>query len=211
MTDQEILNLYIQIAPFLSKVCGPGCEVVVHDITDPEHSLIAIENSLSGRVVGDPLTDLALDILTKGTYLHSPSICNYEGRSKGKDFLSSTYFIKNKERLIGLLCINKDMSSLQQANHALHLLLEQFNLTAAASDEYRENLDTPVIGLLYKRIEEVIAQKGISPSRMSRKEKVGIVRQLNDEGLLSVKGAVGEIARQLSVSIPTIYRYLNQE
>ena len=46
---------------------------------------------------------------------------------------------------------------------------------------------------------------------MSLQEKVRIVHKLNDEGLLNVKGAVTEIAEQLSVSIPTVYRYLNKE
>jgi len=45
---------------------------------------------------------------------------------------------------------------------------------------------------------------------MTRKEKISIVHRLDEVGLLSVKGAIGEIAEQLHVSIPTVYRYLSK-
>ena len=211
MTDQEMLQIYTGLVPFLAGVCGPGCEIVVHDVTDPEHSLIAIENSLSGRQVGDPLTDLSRELQEKGAYTSAAYIGNYEGKSKGRNFLSSTYFIKNEGRLIGLLCINKDMESLQNVNAALHSLLSTFNLYEAPKSKYRENLDTQMVNLLQNRVAQVIAESGVATNRLSLQEKVRIVHKLNDEGLLNVKGAVTEIAEQLSVSIPTVYRYLNKE
>ena len=65
--------------------------------------------------------------------------------------------------------------------------------------------------MVHNRIADIIAQSGISPTRMSLDEKVRIVHRLNDEGLMSVKGAAAEIAEQLSVSVPTVYRYLNKK
>ena len=174
MTDQEMLQIYTGLVPFLAGVCGPGCEIVVHDVT-------------------------------------AAYIGNYEGKSKGRNFLSSTYFIKNEGRLIGLLCINKDMESLQNVNAALHSLLSAFNLYEAPKSKYRENLDTQMVNLLQNRVAQVIAESGVATNRLSLQEKVRIVHKLNDEGLLNVKGAVTEIAEQLSVSIPTVYRYLNKE
>jgi predicted transcriptional regulator YheO len=39
----------------------PGlCEVVPHDLRDPRHAIRAIENNLSGRKVGDSVTELGL-------------------------------------------------------------------------------------------------------------------------------------------------------
>ncbi len=211
MTDQEILQVYIGLVPFLAAVCGPGCEIVIHDVTDPEHSLIAIENSLSGRRIGDPMTDLSRELQQKGTYTNAAYVYNYQGKSKGREFLSSTYFIKNENRLIGLLCINKDMEAVQNVNAALHNLLSAFNLYETPQSEYRENLDTQLVNLLQNRVSQVIAESGVTTNRLSLQEKVRIVHKLNDEGLMNVKGAVNEIAEQLSVSVPTVYRYLNKE
>lgn len=206
MTDQEILNLHIAMVPFLSEVLGAGCEVVVHDITDPEHSVVAICNNLSGRNIGDPMTDLSLDEANNSDY-----VANYSGRSKGRDFLSSTYYIKNEGRLIGLLCVNKNVSNVQGTELAIHALLEQFNLIAPDTTGVSENLDVSVDGIMCARIMDTIAQSAIPPERMSVREKVHIVHSLKADGILSMKGAVTELAKQLQVSVPTIYRYLNKK
>ena len=62
--------------------------------------------------------------------------------------------------------------------------------------------------MLNHRITDLIQACGINPKRMNRDEKIRLVHQMNEEGLLSVKGAVQEIAVQLDVSVPTVYRYL---
>lgn len=210
MTDQEVLQAYINIAPFLAEVCGPGSEIAVHDTANPEHSLVAIHNNVSKREVGNPLTDLARDIIEKGSYQNADYLTNYTGRNKNGEFLSSTYFIKNGGRLIGLLCINKDMHGVQNLNHALSNLLELFNLSESKETEYSESLDKPMPSLMRERIQEIIAESGVAPARMSLPEKVRMVHRMNEEGILNVKGAVAEIAAQLFVSVPTVYRYLNK-
>ena len=55
MTNRELIESYIPFAKFLSAVCGPTCEVVLHDLSDIEHSIIYIENSITDRKVGDGL------------------------------------------------------------------------------------------------------------------------------------------------------------
>ncbi len=210
MTDPEVLQTYINIVPFLAQVCGPGSEIAVHDVADPEHSLVAIRNNVSGRDIGNPLTDFARDIIDKGSYINADYLTNYTGRNKNGEFLSSTYFIKNEGRLIGLLCINKDMNAVQNLNNAVSNLLEWFNLTRCENTEFSESLDKPMSGLMRDRIQEIIAESGISPARMSIHEKVRIVHRMSDEGILNVKGSVPEIAAQLFVSVPTVYRYLNK-
>ena len=210
MKDQEVLQLYVSLVPFLGEILGPGCEVVVHDVTDPGHSLIAICNGLSGRKPGDPMTDLARALAERSAYADAGYLTNYSGRTQNGDFLSSTYYIKNDNRLIGLLCINKDMSSVQDVNNALHHLLERFNLAAPQESEYTETLDNPVASMMHSRISDIIAQSGVPPMRMSLAEKVQTVHRLKEDGVLMLRGAVNDVADQLSVSIPTVYRYLNK-
>ncbi len=210
MTDQEVLQLYISFVPFMAKVCGPGCEIVVHDIRNPQCSLIAIENSLSGRKLGNPLTELARDLAEQGKYLETDYVANYSGRTKKNDFLSSTYFIKNEGRLIGMLCVNKDISAIKQMSCSFAHLQEYFNLIVPNDSEYSENLDNPVDDIMHSRITEVINQGGVSPTRMSIDEKIHVVHRLHESGVTTMKGAVAEIARQLFISVPTVYRYLKK-
>lgn len=210
MTDQEVLQLYVNFVPFLGEVLGDGVEIIVHDITDMEHSLIAICNGISGRQVGDPITDLARMLVNQGAYRTTDYLSNYVGKSAETDFLSSTYYIKNEDRLIGLLCINKDMAAVHQFNRAMKVLCEQFNLTPTNASEYKESFENPVADMVYKRVTEIIAEYGVEPARMSIAEKTSLLHRLKDEGVLSMKGAMANVAAQLGVSVPTAYRYLNK-
>ena len=203
MKDQELLALYVGLTPFLSTILGEGCEVVVHDLKDPNRSIVAIENNLSGRKIGDPMTDLPLERAGKEDF-----VANYPGRGKGKEFLSSSFFIKNEGRVIGLLCVNKDVGYVHEIHHQVCALLERFNLLPPTGEEIRENLDGSVEEIMRRKIEEAILQTGIPPSRMSLEEKRAVTQRLKESGVLSMRGAVNELAEQLSVSVPTVYRYM---
>lgn len=211
MTDAEVLQLYIQMAPFWAEVLGAGCEVAVHDVATPEHSLIAICNNLSGREIGYPLTDLARELASRSAGSAEGYLTNYIGHSQRRDFLSSTYCVRNEGRLVGLLCVNKDLSSVQCIRHAFQDLLARYDLLPPQSGAIQENLDALSPASLETRVADAISQLGIPPTRMSAQEKMQVVHRLDETGVLMMKGAVAEIAAQLGVSVPTVYRYLNKK
>lgn len=210
MEDKEILQKYIELVPFLNKILGNGTEIAVHDVTHPNRSLIAIANPLSGRELGSPMTELAKDIIEQSFHTKEDFIANYNGSAKGVKFLSSTYFIKNEDRLIGLLCINRSTSSSVEFFNALHNFLNENNLSSPEQSDYHENLDTKVEDFVESRIAQAISLSGFTSERLKPKEKIQIVKRLNDLGILKIKGAVEEASKQLGVSIPTIYRYLKK-
>lgn len=210
MTDNEILEMYRPMVPFLASLCGPGCEVLLHDVSkSKEGTVIAISNGYhSGRELGSPMTDLATKIIEKKLYEKQDSLSNYLGVSKNTEFISNTYFIKNGKRLIGLLCVNRSMVAVHELDLALKHMKQQYNLSNVRTD-IQENLNNPVEAMLATLVAQAVEKAGVSPQRMSRPEKVGIVHQLNEQGVLTMKGAIAEIARQLFISEPTVYRYLN--
>jgi predicted transcriptional regulator YheO len=54
-SPSALLSAFIPMVDFLAEVLGEGCEVVLHDVTNPERSVIAIRNShVSGRDVALP-------------------------------------------------------------------------------------------------------------------------------------------------------------
>ena len=54
-----VLGHYVNMARVLADMMSPLLETVVHDLSDLDHSIIAIFNShLTGREVGDPATDV---------------------------------------------------------------------------------------------------------------------------------------------------------
>lgn len=211
MTDNEILQKYIDIAPFLGEVLGPNTEIAVYDLRTPEHSLVAIHNNLSGRECGCPVTNLAKQIVEHNNRTDKPYVTNYVGKTRQCEFISSTFFIKNGETVIGTLCINKDTTSVTALHNAAMNLVKSFNLMPAEESEYSENLESPVSTLMHTRISEIIISSGLKPEQMSMNEKIKLVHKMNDEGIMLMKGAVAEIASLLSISIPTVYRYMNKE
>ena len=90
--SSEYLNNYKPLVKFLAEVLGEKCEVVLHDLNNLENSIIAIENGhISGRKVGDPLTDLALKIVREENDLEKNYMTNYTGKTNdGKDLRSLT-------------------------------------------------------------------------------------------------------------------------
>lgn len=216
MTNEEIISKYIPIVHFIADICGPRYEVVLHDISKPENSVIAIRNSyISGRKIGSPMTDLALKIIKQKDYLTKDFITNYDGFGKnGRKFLSSTYFIKNDEnKLIGMICINNDISDILDFKNNFGELLSRFSYCEKnnAEHKYKEHIENSVVSLANSIIHRTINKLNIPPERMSIEEKVKIVHELNDSGIFLLKGGASDVANELKISETTIYRYLNKK
>lgn len=211
MTDKELLEFYIQLLPFLGQILGDNTEIVVHDITQPDHSMLAIQNPISGRSVGAPLTEMFRELIANKEYENKDFIANYNGSSKSANFLSSTFFIKNQGRLIGLLCVNKDTNAVNDLNLAIINILKGFNLSIPQDSQYSESFVTDSMeDIIKERIQNTIISTRTSPKRMSADEKIQVVKRLRQEGVLTMKGAVNETANQLHISVPTLYRYMKR-
>lgn len=211
MTDREVLQQYINLVPFLAETFGDSCEVLVHDLTDPHCSVVAIANGFnSGRSIGSPITGLARQFIDDGEYLDKDYLSNYSGLSKDKKFRSGTFFIKNEDRLVGMLCINRDTTALSSLSGALEQFKRLNNLMENEKD-IQETLDDSVESLLQQMVSRSIAETGLHPNHMSMNDKVLVVHRLQEQGIMKLKGAVAEIAAQLSISEPTVYRYLNKQ
>lgn len=221
MTNQEIVKKYIPMVDFISAILGDNCEVVLHDLTTPETSIIAIRNGhLSGRKLGGPLTDLVLKVIQNKSYKDKDFVSNYKATGKTRKFRSASYFIKNDAgEIVGVLCVNIDVEpylKVKDLMEKLSLVSLGFSENAIEQPEkdndvsVEEQLHGSVEDLLNTMIQEVITEKSIPPQRMSIEEKIEVVKCLNNKGTFHLKGAVSEVARALEVSEPTVYRYLNK-
>lgn len=221
MDNIEIIKQYIPIVEFISQILGENSEVVLHDITNPEHSIIAIKNQhISGRKVGGPVTDLLLKVIQSKSYKDKNYIVNYRSSAKYKTFRSSSFFIKDgNEEIIGVICINTDIEPYERVKNIMDKMtfIEQSfdsigktQIDYKNEDEVKEKLCTNVDDLLSSMINDVITSIGVLPKRMSVEEKMDVVNQLDNMGAFRLKGAVNEIAKAIDVSEPTVYRYLSK-
>lgn len=124
------LRPYEDVMKLLAAFSGPNCEVVLHDLSDPVHSVVRVEN---GEVtgVGQGLRHLVPNLLrmsrTDDGALSSESpnlLPVYWLRSRGRLIRALSLLIRDDAgEVIGVLCINQDVTNVSAAAGQLQALL----------------------------------------------------------------------------------------
>ena len=207
-TEQEhlILNSYIPVIHGLSNYFGSGYEIVLHSLEDLEHSVIAIVNGEhTGRKVGHPITDLALNMLAR---IEANEISDYIAYSsfnkKTEPLKSTTIAIRGENRrIIGLICINFYM------NTPFYDFISNF--TAPKQDEiangsefFADNTSELIAETVQKTQEQVLLDSSIPPSLRNK----AIIRLLSEQGIFNLKDAVVQVADAMHISKNTVYLHL---
>ena len=106
--DQKILKSYIPTLQGLAAYLGSSYEIVLHSLEDYDHSVIGIINGEhTGRRIGAPITDLALDMLDELSAGGKASTVYFSRNKKGEPLKSTTIAVRGEhDRIIGLICIN---------------------------------------------------------------------------------------------------------
>ena len=110
----EYLENYTRLVRLVGKSFpGTGIEILLHNLADPSHSLIALENNVTGRNLRDGTTNLLID-LKKRQLLHEDKL-NYELNIGSRRFKCTTIPIIRKEfGVVGAVCINIDANYLAE-------------------------------------------------------------------------------------------------
>jgi predicted transcriptional regulator YheO len=108
----EYLENYVRIVRLIGKSFpDTGIEILLHNLADPSHSLIALENNVTGRHLRDGTTSLLID-LKKRQMQHEDKL-NYELNIGARKFKCTTIPIVRKEfGVVGAICINVDANYL---------------------------------------------------------------------------------------------------
>lgn len=217
-----MLNHAKTLVEFLSQVLGPDYEIALHDLRkDPSTVLVVTNGHVTDRKEGDLMSDLVLDIIESGEWETQDYLYNHKGISNdNKNLVSSTFFFKNKQnQLIGMLCINYDVSryvELSQQVLALGNLIPTTSETAEADIEsllLTDNTDSAAESLqsLIKAVaNDVLGSDSIPLDRLTQGEKLVIIERLYQKGIFSLKGSVTHVASALFSSEASIYRYLGK-
>ncbi|QXM05911.1 helix-turn-helix transcriptional regulator [Crassaminicella indica] len=203
-----ILNAIVPLIEGIAQTFGKNCEIVLHNFCDGKSSIIAIENGhVTGRSVGSPMTEAGLKAVQKGNV--QDNIINYTAKTTdGRVLKSSTMPIKDESgRVIGLLCINFDMSTLIVAQNAINEIMQVQDSNEVKNNHYAAN---NVNDVLTNIVTNTINALGKPVAYMNKDEKVHIVKRLDDQGAFLIKGAIDYVAKVLCVSRYTIYNYLDE-
>lgn len=211
MARKEV-KAFIPLVEALAQTFGKNCEVVLHDFSIPNKSIIKISNGhITERKVGGPPTGLILSLANRNT--DDDFIVGYRTKSpKGAEIKSTSIFIKDKNRkVIGSLCINIDITPYIEATSTLGDLcsMSEGNLRKK-EEEVLERFEPTVESLTVGLLEQSIRKIGKPVVHMRKKEKLEIIKDLKNNGLFSIRGAAKRVSQDLGVSLPTIYKYLEE-
>jgi predicted transcriptional regulator YheO len=200
--QQLLLEQIKQVADGLGKTFAPFCEVVVHDLLDPAHAVLAIHNNLSGREIGHPATELGLARIMDPEF--EQVIANYPNRfSDGRQVKSTSIGVKDSEgRYIAALCMNVDLTMFQGFQGMLNQFVAM-PLTAPAN----ETLDPAGAEAIRARIDQFAARLATTPRALKAEDRRALVKELKAVGLLDLRRAMETVAAHLGVSRASVYSY----
>lgn len=215
---QWVLSVLQATVQMLGTVLGRNTEIVLHDLTRPEHSVIAIANGhVSGRRVGSPVLagpreDQGFNAVLQAMRepgSHAPVVVgNYPtlGRD-GKTLRSATAVFRDaRGEPFASLCVNTDLSGITAAQACLEQLLAAPMAPPPEPADSQPDLEQ----LMAQIIDTALADARSQGRKFGKAQKIEAVRQMHDGGLFIVKGAVEKAATALEVTRYTIYNYLEE-
>lgn len=214
--QRRAVEVYLPMVRFIAEMMGPRCEVVLHDLEDIEHSIIAIENGyVTGRKVGDGLVDFALDAIFDEEGRERDFVTNVQGKTTtdNKKLRFSGYYIRDDQgEIIGLLNVTVDVTPYVLMKN----LIESeflFSFDSALASEARDGSPYALSAAETVELicEQAMIELGYSDPKLMRKaDKMKVIGMLNERNLFSMKGVVKLTARKLRISEPSVYRYIKE-
>jgi len=196
-----------KIVEALGQTLAPLVEVVLHDLTRPEHAVVAIANNLSGRQVGEPATELGLARITDPAY--PEVIQNYPNHfPDGRPAKSTSIGLKNGAgEYVAAICLNLDTSLLGAVTASLGQLVQ----TSSGMPPVSESLAPRSAEAVRGSLERFAAARNTTPMGMTLAQRREAMRELAQAGLLNLRRAYTEVAQTLGVARSTVYTYLPTE
>lgn len=206
LIEKMILQSYFKVIDGLAAYLGPCYEIVLHSLETFDHSVVHIVNGEhTGRKVGSPITDKALQMLEVFEHENKREITYFSKNKKGEPLKSTTIAINGEnDRIIGLICMNFYMES------PLSKIIAGFSTNDLPSSQtepnenFAENIDDLITSSLNSVKASVENDDNIMPAN---KNKV-IIQTLHDRGIFNIKDAVIKVADLMGISKNTVYMHL---
>ncbi|MFI7697932.1 transcriptional regulator [Nonomuraea sp. NPDC049480] len=205
--QDAIITALAPVVDGIAATLGSFCEVVVHDFRRPEHSVVAIAGSVTGRSVGGSMSEIGMSILARGD--EAEDELNYVTRTRdGKLVKSSTMVLRDSEGAVfGALCLNLDITAVTQA-HAL--IGELAGLAAPAATVPTTTFGDDIDSVVNAIVDAHQLDRHKPWAELTRDERLKLFRSLDERGVFAVRRAVPQVAARLGISRASAYSYLSQ-
>lgn len=222
-TIRPELAPWIRFADALARIQGPSTEIVLHDLTNPAHSVVYVVNGdITDRKVGQGVRHLVPEMLTSH---EGKPIGPWWFRYRTKLIRATTELIYDKAgEIIGALCVNEDVTGEERLFLSLEGRLPGLTMTDLKADGDTAGLIKPETSVkdaelsgkpdsvrktVFRLISETAAQKAYAEAKTNRDVRRRLVRDLKERDVFLLKGSIEELARLLGLSKVTIYSDLD--
>jgi predicted transcriptional regulator YheO len=198
-----------RLAPLVGAIAGtfgPYCEVMLHDLSRPDHSIVAIANGhVTGRRVGDAL-DPDLYRLSQREGRSDAFVGWRAHTADGRPLRCTTVLFRDQRgRPVAALGINVDLSLTQAFSTQLGYLLQEGTYEKRSPIAARS-----VNHLIGELVEEAVRRTGKAIDQLDREDRVLIARHLQERGAFAIRRSVSTVARTLGVSRVAMYTYIEE-
>jgi predicted transcriptional regulator YheO len=198
--QKAIVEQIMQVAEGLGDTFAPFCEVVVHDLLDPKHAILALHNNLSGREIGQPATELGLARIANPDY--PQIVANYANTfADGRPVKSTSVGLKDSTgKYIAALCLNIDLTLFR----GLQGTLDRF-VKLDSDPETKETLDPQGADAIRHHIDQFAARAATTPRALRVSDRRALLKELKASGVIEIRRGMEIVARHLGVSRATVY------
>ncbi len=199
---KKAFKAFLAMAASIEKLLYPHAEVVIHDIQNNE--IAAIFNPISKRKVGDSSLLSAEEEMSMLQDWQGPyEKINWDGR---KLKAVSSLIRDEQGKAVGLLCINLDVSKLQQWQAAIAEFITVSHLQAQPPALFKDDWQQRI----HSYIHHYLAERHLALTSLNRSQKKSLVLHLHKIGALTAKNSAQYVADIIKVSRATIYNYLQE-
>ncbi len=192
------LSAYYPLCDAIALLLQPQAEVVLHDLAT--ETVAHIANPFSHREVGEPSLlheiDFRPDVALIGPY----EKVNFDGRR----LKSISAVLREDGRVVGVICINLDVTHLQSAIELLTALTRVPTGAGQPAVLIQEDW--------HERINQYVhawtARNGVVIADLSRAQRLQLVGELAADGAFGGKHAAAYVSRVLQMSRASVYNYL---
>lgn len=199
-----ILLPFIPVVELLGKMLGSDYEIVLHDVSDGNTSIVALVNgNLTGRDVNAPMTDFGRFLMSDPKALDVDWIANYPSEAgNGRPMRSGVSLIKDeKGKLMCFLCINFDMTKASMLKDMGDFMMrtEPLSFDAVKTEKFSGVKDDRSL------IEKARKKFGKPLNFLNSEERKQCIKYLDSLGFFKLKGSIESLAKEMGRSRYTLY------
>jgi predicted transcriptional regulator YheO len=193
------LSVYHPLCDAIARLLQPQAEVVLHDLGT--ETVAHIANPFSRREIGEPSLLHEIDFNPDVTLIGPYEKVNFDGRR----LKSISAVLRDPDgRAIGVLCINLDVTHLQNAIDLLTALTRVPTGAGQPVELFKEDWHERI----NRYIHDWTAREGVAIANLSRDQKRHLVAELASNGAFGGKHAAAYISRVLQMSRASVYNYV---